>query len=1269
MAVFMNRKAQLALRKCFIMAACLAILSCLPAMAASLVMLGGPSDVETYQRAFYGFQPPDAISFKALCLGGDNEKAFAEAKAADVVVVNGHVVELRKLAEELAATGKRVYALPHRRFSAETKVLPAPALEAYRSNLTPNNCRAIALWLMKEEFHANVQIPPPEELPETGLLHPDRKEWFKNMDEFRKWSQEKGRWKDGGTVACTFHSPNFTRQEQKLLKEISRSIEEQGLNFIVVFGSEVPILKMLSNNGKPLVDIILAFSFKFKAGLGKELHAALAECGVPVINALSLYRQTTEQWRTSSRGMNDFAVAFGFIAPEASGLIEPTLLYGTVEAKQENGSVLRTPELMHGNLAQLSSRIAKWVALRHKPNNEKKVAIFVYNGAGGKQSIAASGLNVPESLHVILSVLQKHGYQLDTEVPSSNELTKLLLKGARNAGSWAPGEVQALAESGLAALLPVAEYAKWFDELPQPLRESVVAAWGPPSNASIMRHGENLVLPMLRLGNLVVLPEPMRGWLDDPHKLLHSKELPPHHQYLAVYLWLNRVFHADAMIHLGRHGSSEWLPGKQLGLDSSDAAAVVRSNIPEIYPYISDGIGEGVVAKRRASAVVIDHLTPLFRVSSTEINWSSIQQQIGECESADPAVQPQRREAIRDHLRTLKLPEGIDLESDDWFEEVAEFAESRTQLAPYGLHVFGRSPSNVEIDETVAMIPKEQRDIAKKSMATAGQDELAALLDALAGRFVRPGPSGDPLRRPGMPVGRNFYSFDPAKIPSQAAYQRGLQMAEDLLAKEHARLGHFPKTVAIMLWAGEAIRTDGHSESLALALLGMEPTYDKQGNCTGVRPVLAVRLGRPRIDVLLTASGAYRDQFGGIIALLEDARRQAATLSDTENYINAQRPGVFFPKPGTYGIRINRITGASWLWEDRTPMVQTYLDNMAYTTGQTENVRQALEQAAASVESVVQSRSSSVYGVTDIDESFQYLGGLSAAVQSLSGNAPSEYIADLRQPNRAKTVKLQNFLNAEMDSRLLNREWLARMMKENYAGAALLSRMVDNLWGWQATSPHLVTEQLWSKTHQVLMEDSHGLGMREFLTQEREWAYQSIAARLLEATRKGFWTPGEDVRKELAAGYLQSVLRAGMACCDHTCNNPMLNQMVVQLVSIPGGLPSDVVQQFRLTVEKAIGRTLDDAEKVQREVKQQLAQGFSSKPQPSAQQETEAKETRSEQAKSQDAEAVPVKGFKLTQQTQSQDDAQIPASGLEWKILLAIVAIIAVIAIGAIRSK
>ena len=1245
------------------------VFSYLHIFADSLVMMGGPGDAELYDSAFTDFQPPQGVTFQAVCLGGNDEAAIAAAQEADVVAINGHVVELRRLAEELAAMpGKHVYALPHRRLSPNTKVLAATELESYRSNLTPANCRAIALWLMKKEFQADVTIPPPEVLPETGLLHPERSEWFKDMQDFREWSQKNNRWKEGGLVACTFHSPNFTEQERQLLTEVAHAFEAHGLNFVVAFGSEVPILKMLADKSQPPVDAILAFSFKFKAGLGKELHVAIAELGVPVFNALSLYRQTTDQWRESSKGMNDFAVAFGFIAPEASGLIEPTLLYGSVGAPQATGRVHRHPELMRGNLEQLASRIVKWAALRHKSNADKHIAIFVYNGAGGKQSIAASGLNVCESLHSILTALKKENYQLSGAVPSADELTKQLLKGARNAGSWAPGEVQALAESGMAVLLPIKEYSKWFAEIPQSLQQEVIEAWGTPAQSKIMRFEDSFVLPMLRLGNVIILPEPMRGWLDDPHKMLHSRELPPHHQYLAAYIWLKRHFHADAMIHLGRHGSSEWLPGKQLGLDSADAAAFVRGDIPEIYPYISDGIGEGIVAKRRASAVIIDHLTPMFRVSPGEIDWPSLQRQVSEYESADPAVQPQRREALRSHLRTIALPSEIDLDANDWFEEFSEYAESRIQPAPYGLHTFGQPPSQEEIEATAALLPENQRDAAKRAMAQSGNDEINALLDALSGRFVRPGPSGDPLRRPGMPSGRNFYSFDPAKIPTQAAYDQAVKMADNLLEKEQARLGHYPRTVAIMLWAGEAIRTDGHSESLALALMGMEPTYDKQGNCTGVKPIPAVRLGRPRIDVLLTTSGAYRDQFGGTIDLLGNARKQAATLSDTENYINASRPGVFFPKPGTYGIRINRVTGASWLWDDRNPIVQTYLENMAFTTDETVQARDALEQAAKTVESVVQSRSSNIYGVTDIDESFQYLGGLSAAVESLSGSTPSEYIADIRRQDKAKAVHLQNFLAAELNSRLFNHDWLARMMKETYAGASTLSRMVDNLWGWQATSPHLVTQETWSQTHKVLVEDKYGLGLRKFMSQDHEWAYQSITARLLEATRKGFWTPDEGIRKDLAAGYLQSVLRAGMACCDHTCNNPTLNQMVVQLVSVPGGLPSDVVQQFRLAVEQAIGQKLNTAEKSQQELKQQFAQGFSRNGQANLQTE-ELRKDRKEQSRETADDTVPVRGFKLKQAVETKDDAQIPASGLAWKVLLAIFAIIGVFAAGAIANR
>ena len=1231
------------------------LLLCLPAFANTLVILGGPSDAELYERAFADFRAPDGISFQAFCLGGDDSAAIAAAKRADVVAVNGHVVELRQLAEELSAE-KRVYALPHRRLKTGTKVLAAQELETYRSNLTPANLQGIALWLMKREFNADVVVPPPEVLPECGLMHPARNEWFTDMGDFREWSRGNGKWRGSGIVVWACHSPHFTETERGLLLEISRAFEARGLDFVVAFGNEVPVLKMLSK-AELKVEVLLAQSFKYKVGLGKELHDGLAKLNVPVFNILSLYRQTSEQWRESQKGMNDFAVAFGFIAPEASGIVEPTLIYGVTEEKQNDGRVRRVPELMRGNLRQLVSRIAKLVALRRKANAEKKVAIFIYNGAGGKQSIAASGLNVPESLANILGELRKDGYSIDN-VPTGDELTQLIIKGARNAGSWAQGEVEALAESGQAVLLPVAEYSRWFAEMPEPLRKSVVAAWGTPAEAKIMMHNGSFVLPMLRLGNVIVLPEPMRGWLDDPRKMLHSKELPPTHQYLAVYQWLNRVFKADAMINLGRHGSSEWLPGKQLGLDSSDAVAFVRSDIPEIYPYISDGIGEGIVAKRRASAVIIDHLTPLFRVPNGELDLADLRRRIAECETADPAAKPQRLEALRAHLRTLPLE--INLDDDDWFDEISEYVETRSQPAPYGLHIFGKAPSSEEMEETLSMLPEEKRDAACKLLKQSGHDEMDALMNALSGRFIKPGPSGDTLRRPDMPVGRNFYSFDPAKIPTKVAYEKGKKMAEELLEREKRRLGHYPRTVAIMLWAGEAIRTDGHNESLALALLGMEPTYDKQENCNGVRPIPAARLNRPRIDVLLTASGAYRDQFGATIDFLEKARKQAGALADVENYINANRPAVFFPKQGTYGLRLNRVAGASWLWDDNAPLVQTYLENMAYTTDGELPAQEALKAAVASVESVVQSRSSNVYGVTDIDESFQYLGGLSAAVNALSGNAPSEYIADLRRVDKAKAVLLKNFLSAELDSRLFNREWLARMMKENYSGAAMLSRMVDNLWGWQATSPHLVNQQTWTTAYNVLVEDKYGLGMHDFLTQEREWAYQSIAARMLEATRKGYWTPDENVRKQLAAGYLNSVLRAGMACCDHTCNNPIMNQMVVQLVSVPGGLPSDVVQQFRLAVEKSIGKTLDEAAQAQSELKRQIASGFAY----DNNYKTDAQKQREEQAREKGDDTVPVRGFKLKENVQSKDDAQIPASGLEWKVLVAIFAVIAIFAWG-----
>ena len=197
---------------------------------------------------------------------------------------------------------------------------------------------------------------------------------------------------------------------------------------------------------------------------------------------------------------------------------------------------------------------------------------------------------------------------------------------------------------------------------------------------------------------------------------------------------------------------------------------------------------------------------------------------------------------------------------------------------------------------------------------------------------------------------------------------------------------------------------------------------------------------------------------------------------------------------------------------------------------------------------MVQSRSGNVYGVTDIDEMYQYLGGLSLSVKKESGRAPETYIADLRRPAGENLTPLKTFLAGELDSRLYNREWIHAAMRENYAGGKLLARMTDNFWGWQAVAPENITAGDWNTLYEIYVKDRYRLGMKEFFAGGNEWAFQSMTARMLEAVRKNYWNAPAEIRRTLAAEYARSVIRQGMACCDHTCNNPLLNQMVVSLI-------------------------------------------------------------------------------------------------------------------------
>ena len=792
--------------------------------------------------------------------------------------------------------------------------------------------------------------------------------------------------------------------------------------------------------------------------------------------------------------------------------------------------------------------------------------------------------------------------------------------------------------------------------------------WGPPERSKIMVSNGNFILPMLKRGNLVILPEPMRGWLDDPHKLMHSSELAPPHQYLAVYFWLANVFGANAMIHLGRHGSSEWIPGKQLGLQSHDFPMIVRGDIPEIYPYISDGIGEGIVAKRRAQAVMIAHLPPYLKVPESEGFLNDLKQRITDCQTADPGVRSARRSALRKFAAECGLEKRLDLNSPGWFHRIEEYAEHRSSPAPFGLHSFGSSPGEQEIKTMLNNVPASaKRDEIAVHFRNSGSDEMKSLLHALNGGFIQPGPSGDPLRNPQiLPSGRNFYSFDPAKIPTAEAMETGRRLADEFLAKQKTAAGRFPRSAAIILWAGESIRNDGVNEAMALALMGMALQYDRSGKITGIKPIPGAQLKHPRIHVMLTASGAYRDQFGDLIRLLDRARRQAARLRDAENFIRGDSPGIFFPAPGTYGTRVSKLAGASGIWEKNDELSQVYLKNMSFSIDEKGNFiqnRNALEENAKHVEAILHSRSGNVYGVTDIDEMYQYLGGLSLTVRKLSGKQPSAWIADQRLRSRERLAELKSFTASELDSRLFNREWIRSMMREHYAGAKTFARMTDNLWGWQAVAPEMIQPEEWEKLYSIYVQNRYDLGLKEFFAKHSEWAFQSMTGRMLESVRKNYWAPDLKTKQTIASEYARSVIRQGMACCDHTCNNPFLNQMVLSLISMPGVLSPEMAMKFRIAVERSGGKKLGDQIRQRQALRKNLDETFGNR---------RTKESGSKAAQSETSpetsRQIQVKGYRIEEKTDVKK-SELSSSGLKWTILAAVFLAIALFGAGCLRKK
>ncbi len=495
------------------------------------------------------------------------------------------------------------------------------------------------------------------------------------------------------------------------------------------------------------------------------------------------------------------------------------------------------------------NRGARWLALQDKPNAEKRIGLVYFNNPPGKGNIGASYLNVFPTLAAVLARLRESGYQTGDHLPTEKELETLLEIGGRNVELWAPGELEALVEKGHVVLVSMKKYRAWFEALPRQLRDFVNAGWGPPEKSQLMtitsREGEKFfVVPGVRMGNVFLGPQPLRATFERSMEMAHNTNIPPPHSYIAACLWYRNEFKADAVVHFGRHGTLEFLPGKNVGQAGWDSSEAILGDLPNAYYYIVDGGGESTTARRRSAAVTISHLTPMVVAAGAQDQFAALRQifeNLQQTEGVSPALQDQYRQSAAAEIRRLKLDAQLrlDLGKADWREaqEKIEAFLDATEAGPIpvGMHTVGSPPDpalqkealgelvklslsdaekrqwRAEIGAWVSAIFEGRKPALPGGISPAARDRLEAVLESsetwlrnlresperelsslvaiLAGRFEPSGMSGDPLRTPAaLPTGRNIHNFDPNLLPTREAWELGKKMGLSARIRENLQI-------------------------------------------------------------------------------------------------------------------------------------------------------------------------------------------------------------------------------------------------------------------------------------------------------------------------------------------------------------------------------------------------------------------------------------------------------------------------------------------------
>jgi cobaltochelatase CobN len=614
-------------------------------------------------------------------------------------------------------------------------------------------------------------------------------------------------------------------------------------------------------------------------------------------------------------------------------------------------------------------------------------------------------------------------------------------------------------------------------------------------------------LPHLRCGKLVVLLQPDRG------SAYHDVAAEPHPDYVAVYAWLRDEEKIDALVHLGTHGTLEWLPGKALALSGDCWPEKVLGPIPVVYPFIVNNPGEAVQAKRRLSAVTIGHLTPPLSAAGLHGPLGELEGLVEEYVSAD-GLDRRRLGFLEDEIVERAWSSGLAeecglVEGEASREAVAKLDAQLCDIKDLsirdGLHVFGRMP------EEQALLSLSRATNAEAAVRASAEGERRALLAALSGRRVAPGPAGAPTRGRAdvLPTGRNLTSIDPRSIPTRTASTIGSRAAAEVVRRYLQDHGEPPRALVIDLWASASLRTGGDDLAQAFAYLGVRPVWDKNSSrVTGIEVMPLATLDRPRIDVTLRISGLFRDIFETQIALFDLAVRRIAAL-DEEGADNplaeAARHGadlarVFGAAPGSYGARAGDLA-LDGDWKTRADLGEAYLAAVTHSYGNGESLaRDGFRSRVGDADLLVHPQDDRERDLLDGDGVADFAGGFAAAA-ALLGKAPELYHLDTSRPEAPKARRLAEEIARVVRGRLANPRWLAGMLRHGHRGVAEIAQGVDALYAFSATA-EAVSPALFDTTHAALIADEAVLSA---MVSSNPAATAAIAQRLRDALSRGLW--------------------------------------------------------------------------------------------------------------------------------------------------------------------